>query len=248
MAENEESKSLAQHTRKEMLVVSRPSTRPSRGYGGRFMKAFLSNKLWDFSKGTALNAVTALAFVVFSIYLGATSRQVVKGNVLAIMGTYTVIIGVFLIGNVFRTANLVYREDQAEIERLNKQLSTFTALQLEVLQTAKELSDLLKSNPYHPKTAYGYNRGRKSWEGSFGSRQEYGEECNSVAQKVRAKYAESFQPKAIALYHRLVTEESIDDHDHNLESLVKGEGGREEIEDLVDLLRKTAFTLEDAHL
>jgi hypothetical protein len=54
----------------------------------------------------------------------------------------------------------------------------------------------------------------------------------------------SFQSKTIALYHRLVTEGNIDDY--NIESLAKGEGRPEDIENLVTALRKVVFTLEDA--
>jgi hypothetical protein len=120
-----------------------------------------------------------------------------------------------------------------------------TPLQIETLQLAKELNDLLKTNPLPKKTDYGYKLKLQRWD--VGSRiQAFGEARNSVEQKLRAKYAMSFQPKTITLYHRLVTEAAVDDY--NLETLAKGEGRAEDIANLVAALRKVVFTLEDARL
>jgi hypothetical protein len=110
-------------------------------------------------------------------------------------------------------------------------------LQVEALRLAKELNDLLKANPFPKRTDYGYNRNRESWDAGADRRHAFQEARNSVEQKVRAKYAMSFQAKTIDLYHRLVTEADADDY--ALETLAKGEGRPEDIANLSRRVEKS---------
>ena len=119
----------------------------------------------------------------------------------------------------------------------------FSPLQMEILQLAKDLTNLLKASPLPKKTDYGYNPQRQKF-GTTDQIHAWGDANFAAEQKIRAQYALRFQSKAVALYHQLVVEASIDDR--NLEALAKGECKTGDIENLVAALRKVVFTLEDS--
>jgi hypothetical protein len=150
MAESKDGKSLALQEDRRIVgavVVQQPSG--LRAYPGRFMKTFLGKRLWEFGKGAVLNIVTAVATVGFSVYLGTTSGGAIKGNFLAMAGTYTMIVAVFLIGHTICTASQVYTEDQVEIQRLRERV-ILSKLQTEILNISRDMRSFMAEHQDYP--------------------------------------------------------------------------------------------------
>lgn len=127
-------------------------------------------------------------------------------------------------------------------KELHRASSLLSPLQTETLNLAHGLSALLRSYPVPQKVDFGFNKKEQRFD-STTDIHAWGDAKWAMEAKLRAKYALDFQSKATTLYHRLVTEVGI--NDHNLEFLVKGDGKTEDVVSLVDALRKVVFTLED---